>query len=345
MARKDTECAADNAGTDRATRQADKNLDKRFHKLERAIDQEFAILAKTQGYAREELEELRWDYRYDWAPRFKLNQQDLEYFASEQGAVAAGAPVPKKRRDRKAKQAAAEPAVAAAAGPTEYARKSDVDMDLIEKFLDRKIYRNTRNEMARVYKEAFGDDLVVPERVDLVDLAMPARGISEAHRAAKPTKAEIFGLPVEKGVEAAATVEAPKVEAAPKVKRESSAVGIATAYKRGDPQGPTRDEKWSVLFPFKFWLLPKRWAGTKVSTFYILFVFNLILFVVLLFPPILLVRGLLWAIVFALKVLRRFVAPKVGSKMAPKLKSFQDKMQGVSSAPPSKGGAPEKPPT
>src|SRR6266850_4922672 len=339
LARKNNEADAGDDGADRGARKADKKLDKRFHKLEKAIDQEFAILAKTQGYAREELEELRWDYRYDWAPRFKLSNEDLEYFTGQQGTAPAGAPAPKQKRGRKGREAAAASSqtasAAQSAAPTVYARKSEVDMDLIEKYLDRKIYRNTRNEMAQMYKDAFGEDLVVPERVDLVDLATPARDITDAHRSPKPTKAEIFGLAGDTKVQAAEKAEEPKVEAAPKVKAEPRSIGVLMAWRRGVPDRPTYDQNWSVLNPFRFWFIPKRFAGKNRALYYILFFVNLIFFLaqfVLVFIPFI-IRTVLFLIRW---VWRRFVKPRV----APALQALKEK----AAVPPAQAAEAEKKP-
>jgi hypothetical protein len=327
VARKDKGAPAQDDGLDRSERKEAERQKKRYADLEKAIDKEFSVLAKKHDYSREELEELRWAYRYDLAADYKLTAEDVEFYAAGAEAVAAGGAAPKRRRLKRAKEAtptggAGEAGqTGGAEGTAEYARKSDVDIDLIEKYLDRKVYRTTRAEMAQVYKDMYGEDLLVPEHVDLVDLSRPMRDLEDADRARKLTKAQVFGLPEEaKEEDEKKAEEAATVEAAPAVKRESRALGLTMAWKRGVPRGPTYDAKWSVWNPLRFWVIPKRFAGQSVLFYYILFVVNLIIFfgqfVLLLIPFLLrlLVTVIRW-------VWKRFLKQAI----APRLKSLKDK--------------------
>jgi len=197
-------------------------------------------------------------------------------------------------------------------GPAEYERKSTVDMNLIDKYLDRHVERDSTAELAQIYKAAFGEDLHVPEKLSLVDLTYRTSGLSEA---GKVTKEEMFDLPqAEKKEEAA-------VAAAPAVPKESGVLKFATAYKRGVPEGPGFGGKLKWYNPARLWLIPKRFCGGRVGRYYLLFLINLVLFFVLLLP-----RLIMWPIFFVLRLLKRFVAPKVQDKVGSRMRSFQEKM-------------------
>jgi hypothetical protein len=275
--------------------------------LEDQIDNEFKMLVRD-GYPMEELDTLRWDYRYAKLEDFKITQEQLEFFVAEADAKAAGLPPPlppgvTARPDDKGAQGVP-------GGPTtgaEYQRKSQVDLDLVEKYLERRVGRETRTEMQSLYKEAFGEELQVPEKVDLVDISY--HDMAGADAARKLSKAEILGIPDDAKPEE--KKEEP-VAAAPAVKKESRSLAVAMAWKKGVPPGPTRDEKWSALNPFKFWLIPKRLAGTSVGKYYAYFAVNLVIFVaqfaLLLIP--FLIRLFFWGIRYIWRrLLKQRVAP------------------------------------
>jgi hypothetical protein len=281
---------------------------KSFEKLERDIDKEFRILAEE--YPLEELESLRWDYRFERADAYHLSREDLEYFVAAKEAEAAGAAAPKVPGSRKGQAHAA--ADAPATPGDEYKRKSDVDIALVEKYLERKVMRNAEQELASVYKQVFGEDLHIPERVDLADYTPRADAVKSAQ---KLTKAEDFGLPEgakpaeEKKVEAAA-------DAAPAVKKGSAAAAFVLAFKRGVPPGPGFGQNWRMSNPLRVWTIPKRFVGESVGKFYVIFLVNVVLFIVLLLP-----RAFLWPILFVARQIKR----RVGGKLAPKLKGLQQK--------------------
>lgn len=270
-------------------------------------------------YDREELETLRWNYRMDQMEEYKLTEEELRYFVAAKEAAEAGLPPPPLPGSL-AGGTPVEPGQGAAAPQAEYQRKSSVDMALVDKYLERHIERDSTSEMAKIYKEAFGDDLHVPEKLSLVDLTYGTGSIGQAH---KVTKAEIFGTPEEGAAEkaAAAAGEAAKVEAVPAPRKESKAVKFATAYKRGVPEGPGTGEKYRMSNPLRVWSIPKRFAGTSVGRYYLLFAINIALFVLLLIP-----RIFVWPVVFVARLIKRFVAPRVSARVAPRIQGLQEKL-------------------
>lgn len=259
-------------------------------------------------YDRDELETLRWNYRMDQLEEFKLSEEELRYFVAVKEADEAGLPPPplppSLSDEPEQKRAEAE----AAQAPQEYARKSQVDMALVDKYLDRHITRDSTAEMAKIYKEAFGEDMHVPEKLSLVDLTYGTGSIGQAH---KVTKTDIFGTPEEIAAEkAAAEKKEAKVEAAPKKAKSGRTRAFVTAYKRGVPEGPSYDAKWSVWNPFRFWVIPRRFAGKSAGRYYLLAIINAVIFIgqfVLLLVPF-----AIRAIVTALRwVWRRFLRNRV----------------------------------
>jgi len=90
-----------------------------------------------------------------------------------------------------------------------------------------------------------------------------------------------------------------------------------------------------VLNPFRFWLIPKRFAGKNRALYYILFFVNLIFFLaqfVLVFIPFI-IRTVLFLIRW---VWRRFVKPRV----APALQALKEK----AAVPPAQAAEAEKKP-
>lgn len=313
MARSKKKDKAGAKGEDKGLRKARKA----WRALEDEIDKEFSMLVR-EGFDIGELLTLRWDYRYDKMGRFKLTQEQLEFFVAEAEAVLAGLPPPK-APGAVAGLTAMAPQGPGGAPPAEYKRKSDVDMELIEKYLERRVSRETRSELESVYKEAFGEDLVVPQNIDLVDLSFRTGDLLEADRQGKFTKEEALGLPSE-GKAQEKKEEAVEAEAAPAVKRESAAAGVAMAWKRGVPPGPTRDLKWSAWNPFKFWLLPKRWAGNRVGRYYTLFLLNLSIYILTLLP--LAIPFFIRLIVTTIRyVWRRFLKQSI----TPKIRALKEK--------------------
>jgi hypothetical protein len=289
-----------------------------WEELEREIDKEFVLLQK-QGYPKDELETLRWDYRYTKLPDFKITQEQMEYFVAAPEAIAAGVEPPPPPGESETK---AEAGGAAAAAPVdeEYKRKSKVDMDLVEKYLEHRVGRETRTEMSSLYKEAFGEDLHVPDKLDLTDISY-AQDMTAAVKPGRLSKSEILGVPDDaKPVTDVKRVEAPAVAPAPvgpKVKRPSQLLGLLLAFKRGVPEYPTYDEKWWVGHPFRFWVIPKRLAGKSVPKYYGIFAANLAILIVQFFPllglPILL-RLILWAIRYVwLKFIKNRLTPAMAS--------------------------------
>jgi hypothetical protein len=315
-----------------------KKARKDWQDLEGAIDHEFATLVRD-GFDQAELETLRWDYRYDKLPEYEgITQEQLEFFVAESEARAAGIEAPHAPWDTGAPSAAKAGEGAAAPSGTDYQRKSQVDMDIIEKYLDKRVAKDTRSELEAVYKEAFGEDLLVPKNLDLVDLSYMPSDVSDADRQRKLSKAEILGLPEDIKAEAAKKEDEAKVEAASAVKKESSALAFATAFRKGVPEGPGFGSKWAAYNPFHLWVIPKKYCGSSVPRYYLFFLINLVLTVLLFIP-----RIIIWPIVFIFKVLNRFVAPKAGGKLGAKIKGFQDKLaETTPKADPDKGKAPAK---
>ncbi len=296
-----------------------KKAQKRVRELEAYIDSEFEVLSDT--YDREELETLRWNYRLDQMEDYKLTEEELRYFLAVKEAEEVGA-VPPMLPASLGGEALAQPSPEAhGAAEGEYQRKSNVDMALVDKYLERHIERDSTAEMSKIYKEAFGEELHVPEKLSLVDLTY---GTGSIGAAGKVTKAEIFGTPKEAG---AAKVEEKGVEATPAVKKVSKSVKFATAYKRGVPEGPGTGEKYRMSNPLRVWTIKKRFAGKSVGRYYFLFVVNLVLFVVLLLP-----RVIIWPILFVVRLIKRFVAPKVSARIAPRIQSLQSKLADPSKA-------------
>ncbi len=290
----------------------------RWQALEDEVGKEFGSLVED-GYDILELETLRWDYRYDKTDQYKLTKAQIEYFVAEADAKAANEPAPPKPGEPSAAAQAAGASASASPQGGEYQRKSEVDPELIEKYLEKRITRVARNDFAAAYKEAFGEDLHVPDNLDLVEMSYSTREIAAADRAVKLSKAEILGLPEEATAAQAAAPEA-VAEVAPAVKRPSQAAAAVFAFRRGVPKGPTRDEKWSAWNPFKFWLIPKRLAGASVGRYYVFLLVNLLIFVgqfVLLFIPFL-IRLIVWGIGYIWKRLLK-------QRVAPALKSLKDK--------------------
>lgn len=321
MARKNKKAEAVDSDLSPEERKSQKKLSKAFDQLERDIDDEFKLLMETEGFPMDELEGLRWDYRFEKAADAGLSREQLEYFVARKEAALTGAEPPKPLGGK----GAAAAGTAASSG--EYVRKSDVDIALVEKYLERKGSRNVESELSSVYKQMFGEDLHIPERVELADYTPKATPMEPS---TKVTKEEIFGLAEgQKSEEKKA--EAAPAEAAPAVKRPSKAKGVALAWKKGVPQGPTRDEKWSVWNPFRFWVIPKRFAGKSVGKFYVIFIVNLVFFfaqfLLLLIPFIL--RS---AVTFFRYIWRKFLK----QRMVPKFQALKEKAA-VAPATPSEG--------
>lgn len=310
--------------------------------MERQIDNEFRMLVR-EGYPMEELETLRWDYRYAKVDEFKITQEQLEYFVAAADARAQGLEAPPMPgAPAPTAESAAGGAASAQSGPTtgaDYQRKSQVDLDLVEKYLDRRVGRETRSEMQDLYKEAFGEELHVPAKVDLVDISYHA-DITGADKAAKLSKMEILGVPDDaKPEEKKEEAKVEEVAAAPAVKRESRILGVIMVAKKGVPEGPTRDAKWSVWNPFKFWVIPRRFAGKSKGKYFAILGINLVIFIgqfALLLIPFLLrliVTGIryIWA---------RFLKQKV----APAMASLKEKaaVPQTPAAEPKKDSAPTK---
>jgi hypothetical protein len=293
-------------------RKRQKKLSKAFDQVERDIDDQFKFLMETEGFPLDELEGLRWDYRLDAAADAGLTREELEYFVAKKEAELSGAEPPKPLGAK----GAAAPVAAASAASGEYVRKSDVDIALVEKYLERKGSRNVESELSSVYKQMFGEDLHIPERVELADYTPKA---TDTKPSTKVTKEEIFGLeggakPEEKKAEAA------PAEAAPAAKQPSRAKGVALAWKKGVPEGPTRDEKWSIWNPFRFWVIPKRFAGKSVGRFYVIFIVNLVFFVAQF--ALLLIPFLLRLLVTGIRYIwRRFLK----QRMVPKFQALKEK--------------------
>jgi hypothetical protein len=300
-----------------------KKQQKRFRELEEYIDAEFQAL--SDEYDREELEELRWDYRLDQMGEYKLTEEEIRYFVAEKEARQNGLPPPELPASLSGSKGGQQAAAAAAAAPQqEYVRKSDVDLALVDKYLERHIERDSTAEMAKIYKETFGEDLHVPEKLSLVDLTYNTGAIKEAHRL---TKTEVFGTPEEIAAEKAAAEGKAKVETAP-TRKESKALKFATAYKRGVPEGLGTGEKYRMSNPARVWSIPKRFAGKSVGRYYVLFAVNLVLFFLLLIP-----RIFLWPILTLLRLLKRFVAPRVAARVAPRIQGIQQKLADPAKAP------------
>jgi hypothetical protein len=260
---------------------------------------------------------------------YKLTEEELQYFVAADEADRSGAAPPPMPASLSGEASASPAAVAAQAGAeAEYQRRSNVDMALVDKYLERHVERDSTAEMAKIYRETFGEDLHVPEKLSLVDLTYGTGSIGQA---ARLTKTDVFGTPEEIAAEKAAA-EAKPVEAAPAVQKESKARKFATAYKRGVPEGPGTGEKFKMSNPLRVWTIPKRFAGKSVGRYYVLFIVNLVLFIVLFIP-----RLIIWPISFAYRMIKRFVAPKVSARVAPRLQGLQEKL-----AEPAKA-APEKP--
>lgn len=264
-------------------------------------------------YDRDELETLRWNYRLDQMEEHKLTEEELRYFVAVKAADEAGLPPPALPASLSDEPEAQSAAAAAAAPSAEYSRKSQVDMALVDKYLDRHITRDSTAEMAKIYKNTFGEDLEVPEKLSLVDLTYGTGSIGQAH---KVTKTEIFGTPEEIAAEKAAAEKkgAPAEAAAAKPKR-GHARGFVTAYKRGVPEGPSYDAKLSLWNPFRFWVIPRRLAGKSVGRYYVFAIINMVIFVgqfVLLLVPFLIrliVTGIRW-------IWRRFLRNRVTPGLA-----------------------------
>jgi hypothetical protein len=305
-----------------------------WRKLEDEIDAEFAVLVR-EGYPIEELETLRWDYRYAKLEDSKLTQEMLEFFVAESEALAAGLPPPPVPGASAAPAAGGAPGLAQGAATAQtgadYHRKSQVDLDLVEKYLERRVGRETRSEMHALYKEAFGEDLSVPEKVDLVDMSYHA-DITGADASRKLSKSEILGTPEEPKSDAPKVEAKAEAAAAPEVKKESKVVGFVMVSKRGVPEGPTRDAKWSAWNPFKFWLIPRRLAGKSVGRYYAIFLVNLVIFILqfaLLLVPFA-IRGI---VTLAKWIWARFLKQKMGSAVA----NLKEK---AAVPPPASGSAP-----
>ncbi len=297
-----------------------KRAETRWRALEDEIDEEFNTLQRD-GFEIAELETLRWDYRYDKLEAHKVTQEQIEFFVAEAEAKAAGMPPPRAPWATAGADAGPAGAARAPALSEEYKRKSQVDLELVEKYLERRVGRETRSEMESVYKEAFGEDLHVPAKVDLVDFSYHASDVVGADQHRRLSKAEILGIPAEANAEdAKAEGKAEAVAAAPAVKKESRAAAAAMAWKRGVPQAPTRDAKWSPWFPFKIWLIPKRLAGTSVPTYYALLIVNLVIFIATLAPLLIpfLFRSIVW---LAIYIWRRFLKQRV----APAMQTLKEK--------------------
>lgn len=326
MARKKKKAEAFDSDLSPEERKRQKKLSKAFDQLERDIDDEFKLLMETEGYPMDELEGLRWDYRFEKAADAGLSREELEYFGAKKEAALSGAEPPKPL-GAKGAAVAAGPAAGASAASGEYVRKSEVDLALVEKYLERKGSRNVENELSSVYKQMFGEELHIPERVELADYTPKATDMKPS---TKVTKEEIFGLaegakPEEKKAEAAA------VEAAPAVKKPSKAMGVALAWKKGVPEGPTRDEKWSVWNPFRFWVIPKRFAGKSVGKYYVIIAINLVIFLGQF--GLLLIPFLLRLIVTAIRYIwRRFLK----QRLVPKFQALKEKAA-VPPPPPAEG--------
>ncbi len=313
-----------------------KKARKEWQDLEESINHEFATLVRD-GFDMAELETLRWDYRYDKLAEYEgITQEQLEFFVAESEAKAAGLEAPHAPWETGAPSAAKAGAGAAAASGTDYQRKSQVDMDLIEKYLDKRIAKDTRSELEAVYKDAFGEDLHVPKNLDLVDLSYMPSDVSDADRQRRLSKAEILGLPEDIKAEAAKKEEEAKAEAAPvvpTVKKPSGAIAAAMAWRKGVPKGGTYDEKWSALNPFKFWLIPKRFAGESIVRYYAILAVNLVIFIgqfVLILIPFA-IRAILWGVRY---LYRRLLKPR----LAPALQSLKEK----AAVPPPKAPEPKK---
>lgn len=329
--KKEAAAASTAAGLGKHARKELAKKEKRFQELEHHIDEEFRLLVTTESYDWEELNTLRWDYRLDYAKEFKLTEEDIQYFvAKKEGrtlALPPGAPQP-----MMAAYAYGSDAYGGQLPTGEYVRMSDVDIALIEKHLERKIRRDSAGALADLYKEATGEDLVVPEKYTLVDLTYPTRDIRAQHKAGKLSKAEILGGPEEKPAQATVEPKAEaKVEAPRAVRRESKALAVALAVRRGVPRGPTYDERWHILNPFRFWVLPKRLAGNSVWLFYILIVLNLVIFIGQF--AIILIPFVIRSVLFGLVWIKRIVAPKVGQKLGPKFRAMQEKAQKAAGTP------------
>lgn len=295
-----------------------KKARKAWRALEDEINKEFAMLVR-EGFDIAELETLRWDYRYDKFGRHGLTQEQVEFFVAESDAILAGLPPPKAPGSLAAPAAQSAPAPSAASS-AEYKRKSDVDMELIEKYLERRGSRETRSELESVYKQAFGEDLVLPPTLDLVDLSFHSADLQDSQRPGKLTKEQVLGIPSEEKPEEKKAVEI-KAEAAPAEKREPRAAGVAMAWKRGVPPGPTRDEKWSFWNPLKFWVIPKRLARSRVGRYYAIFILNLAILILQIFPGLtipLIIRTIAWIVRY---VWRKFLKQRV----APAIESLKEK--------------------
>lgn len=306
----------------------------RWQALEDEIGKEFGSLV-DDGYDLQELETLRWDYRYDKIEQYKLTKEQIEFFVAEAQAKASNLPSPPKPGESAPGFEAAPGASTASAGGGQYQRKSQVDPELIEKYLEKRITREARNDFASAYQQAFGEDLVVPPNMDLVEMSYSTREIAAADRAVKLSKAEILGIPEEAKAEEAKAPEA-MAEAAPAVKRPSQAAAAVFAFRRGVPRGPTRDQKWSAWNPFRFWLIPKRLAGASVGRYYAFLLVNLLIFIgqfLLLLIPFA-IRLIVWGVGYIWKRLLK-------QRIAPALKSLKDK----AAIPPPSSGEPKKEPS
>ena len=307
----------------------------RWQALEDEIGKEFGSLVED-GYDVLELETLRWDYRYDKLVPYKLTKEQLEYFVAEADARAANLPAPPKPGETAAAAGGSQGAPAGSAADAQYQRRSEVDVELIEKYLEKRITREARNDFASAYKDAFGEDLVVPANLDLVDMSYSTREIAAADRAVKLSKAEILGIPEEGKPEEAKAPE-PVVEAAPAVAKQSKALAFATAFRKGVPPGPGFGGKWASYNPFHLWIIPKKYCGSSVTRYYLFFAVNLVLTILLFIP-----RLIIWPIIFVYKLLRRFAAPKVSGKLAPKIRGFQERLAEKPKADADKAKAPAK---
>jgi len=74
-----------------------------------------------------------------------------------------------------------------------------------------------------------------------------------------------------------------------------------------------------------------------VTRYYLFFAVNLVLTILLFIP-----RLIIWPIIFVYKLLRRFAAPKVSGKLAPKIRGFQERLAEKPKADADKAKAPAK---
>src|SRR3989304_1277920 len=70
---------------------------------------------------------------------------------------AATPPAPPKPGETAAAAGGSQGAPAGSAADAQYQRRSEVDVELIEKYLEKRITREARNDFASAYKDAFGE--------------------------------------------------------------------------------------------------------------------------------------------------------------------------------------------